>query len=144
AIYFKGRWLTPFKKERTGDEPFTPARGPAVKTPMMKAADDFAYGKGEGFAALQLPYAGRDVAMLLLLPDDAAGLGALEAKLTPELLAQTMGSLHSQHVDVWLPKFTLRYRRALIPDLRSMGIKAAFSDAADFSAMTRSAKLMIS
>lgn len=148
AIYFKGTWGTPFDKKATAAVPFF-AAGKEVKVQMMYA--DLMYGAGAAVGGsadvevLELPYAGGEASMVILLPKNRDGLPALEKGLTPEKFNQLTSRLISRPVEVWLPKFKLEQSFGLGATLESMGMPSAFSkDKADFSAMTGTRDLFIS
>ena len=86
----------------------------------------YGYAQREGFRVLTIPYSGGDVQFLILLPDKRDGLGALEAKVTPELLAACAGVGKSNLV-LHLPKFRIEpplFRLAQV--LQTLGMKSAF------------------
>jgi serpin B len=82
AIYFKGDWARQFKKDRTRQEPFHLGACKTVKAPLMHQTGKFGYFEADRCQALQLPYAGKDLAMVVLLPKKADGLADLEKELT--------------------------------------------------------------
>jgi serpin B len=137
AIYFKGKWSAPFKKDVTRDEPFRAAAGGTPKVPLMNQTAVFGYAETDDFQALELAYAGKELATLVLLPkkDDLAGL---EKKLTAEMVAGVVGKLTRQKVVVHLPRFKTTAKFELSPVLKEMGMPLAFSDQADFSGLTES------
>jgi len=143
AIYFKGDWATQFDKKRTYDRQFTVSAGKKVKVPMMNQKAEFPYARGKGFSALELPYKGKELSMVLLLPDRKSTLEALEKKLDAKMLESALGKLREQKVVVGLPKFKMEWRLDLKKTLISMGMIDAFTTAADFSGMTGSRKLYI-
>ena len=57
AIYFKGKWDLPFKKEATKDNDFTLADGQKVKAPFMYQQKRFRYAEDDQVQVLELPYA---------------------------------------------------------------------------------------
>jgi serpin B len=136
AIYFKGTWAVQFKKERTRTEPFRVAGGGKVDTPLMHGIDQYSYAETDDLQALQLPYTGNDLALLVLLPkkDDLAGI---ERKLTIDSLEGVVSKLAQQKVVVSLPKFKTTAAFELVPVLKEMGMPSAFSGKADFSGMTQ-------
>ncbi len=137
AIYFKGNWAEPFKKEDTRDEPFrTPAkRGDAAagerKAPMMHRSGKYGYLKGDGFAAVELPYAGDELAMQVFLPDEVDGLAEFENKLSADNFAKW--TFHSRDVNLSLPKFKMTREFTLNEQLARLGMPLAFSSKADLS-----------
>ncbi|MCD6351507.1 MAG: serpin family protein [Armatimonadetes bacterium] len=144
AIYFKGKWEAPFKKEDTQDAPFYTDDGGKVQVPMMHQKAEFEYAEvpaGDGqMQVLVMPYAGGDLAMAILLPPKGR-IGQLEDALTVERLGKL--DLRKQKVDVYVPRFKLEDKYYLGKVLIGMGMPHAFSDAADFSKMTGKPDLKI-
>lgn len=103
AIWFKGQWSNPFDEGDTRPRPFTLADGSRVDVPMMSRTDDFRFGVRGGTKLLELPYAGDDLSMVVVLPPEGQ---APDAWLTADNLA-TVASLRRQEVDVWLPRFRI-------------------------------------
>jgi serpin B len=143
AIYFKGQWELPFKKDATRDEPFTRIGGEKVTVPMMHQTDSFRYMEDEKLQVLELPYAGEDLAMTVLLPRKMDGLSDLEKALTPGALKGWLKGLRMQKVVVSLPSFEMTSEFELGKVLKAMGMGRAFSNA-DFSGMTGDKDLAIS
>jgi serpin B len=136
AIYFKGEWASQFKKDQTKDEPFYLAADKKAAAPLMNQRGDFSYFDGGTFQALELPYAGKNLSMVVLLPKKIDGLGDLEKHLTADKLGGWVGKLHMQEVIVSLPKFKTEQRISLTKTLSEMGMKLAFDDRkADLSGM---------
>ncbi len=144
AIYFKGNWSSRFIKDRTKDEPFRTAPGTETMVPMMNGQDDFGYMEDEMLQALELPYAGDSLSMIVLLPRKIDGLRELENGLTDDALTAVLNDIRKREVRVCLPKFTMTSRFELAQTLGAMGMPEAFSGAADFSGMTGGKDLFIS
>lgn len=143
AIYFKGDWANPFKKEATKPAPFHLADGKEMETPTMFQKANFKYGETDDAQLLEMPYAGNDLTMLIVLPRKADGLPALEEKLSTSNLAAWMKAMRSQMTHVWLPKFKTTSEFSLNKTLIDLGMKDAFSQAADFSGMNGNKDLFI-
>jgi serpin B len=93
---------------------------------------------------LELPYVGDDLSMVVLLPRETEGLGALEKSLAVESLDAWMAKISKREVIVSLPKFKMTSEFGLAETLQEMGMKDAFRpDAADFSGMTGRKDLFI-
>jgi serpin B len=144
AIYFKGDWLRQFKKDATREEAFQLGGGKSVKAPLMHQTGKFGYLDGGTFQALEMPYAGKDLSMVVLLPKKAEGLADLEKSLTPENLAGWLKRLREQEVEVALPRFKVTAEFELKPVLASMGMTLAFGRKADFSGMNGRRDLYLS
>jgi len=133
AIHFKAAWQNRFTAALTAPGMFHAARGD-VRTPMMSREATLAYAAGEGYEAVALPYEGGAFSMLAIVPDD---LAAFEAKLDAATWEQIGSSLHQQSVVVTLPKVKINGGSIALTDtLKARGMPTAFSNLADFSAMT--------
>jgi serpin B len=126
ALYFKAPWAVPFKKTATVDLPFDVHGREPQAVPTMREQFSMPYTRGDGFTAIALPYAGRDLQFLILLPDAPDGLAALEKRLTPALLAGC-ATMKPQLVALELPKFKLQPPTLpLSPTLQALGLLTAF------------------
>ncbi len=137
AIYFKGDWASQFKPERTRPAPFKLADGKTVEVPMMSQTADFRLAHTPDFQALELPYEGGDLSMLILLPNASDKLPDLNLEMIDGL------EFNKMEVMVQLPKFKLESTFRLGDTLAAMGMPLAFSDQADFSGMTGTRDLFI-
>lgn len=144
AVYFKGNWAAQFKKDRTTDEPFALLDGGKVQVPMMTQEARFGYAETDTLQILEMPYVGEDLSMVVLLPKETAGIGALEKTLTGENLSKWLAAVRQQEVNVALPKFKTTQRLDLKAVLQTLGMTDAFSLKADFSGMTGQPDLLIS
>jgi len=136
AIYFKGNWSTAFKREATKDIAFYRLAGGPVQVPTMVQREQFGYADHADLQVLELPYAGNELSMLVLLPKKTDGLPDLEKRLTPENLGKWTNGLSKQEVEVFLPRFRVTSRFDLGRALSSMGMVDAFDRRkADFSGM---------
>lgn len=145
AIYFKGSWSSRFTEEDTRDELFHAGPDQTVPVRMMVQTHSCRYAQVGHLQILELPYAGNDVVMRVLLPGPGTPLAAIEDQLTPAQLAQWFNALVNQKVRVCLPKFkitwgTFNLNRAL----QALGMGHAFSPQADFSGMDGTQHLQLS
>ena len=137
AIYFKAAWQHPFDSDDSSQGVFHAAGGAQRQVPMMRQTEHFAYASGSGYQALELPYTAQGLAMLILLP--AAGhFDRVEAALSSQqVMALSSGQLLSRRrVMLTMPKFEFSEDLQLSAALSSLGMPVAFSDAADFSALS--------
>jgi len=144
AIYFKGAWADPFKKELTREEPFHLDAERTVPVELMYQQHQLPYMETDEMQAVELPYAGRRLSMVVLLPKKLDGLAALEKQLTPEAIERWVSQFRGQDVQLSLPKFTMTRQVELAGELRAMGMTEAFSDKADFSGITSAEGLAVS
>jgi serpin B len=145
AIYFKANWLYPFEAEATQEEPFYRLDGSEVNVPMMSTSGPelFSYVRGTGYQAIELPYEGADLSMVLLVPDEGS-FESFEVGLTTAELKSIMAGLEPQSVVLRMPKYKFKSDFSLATTLAGMGMSDAFSpDAADFSGMIGRRELYI-
>jgi serpin B len=145
AIYFKGDWTEPFRKELTQVAPFHVSATQNTGVPLMYQQDDLRYWAGDGLKVLELPYEKGDLAMLVLLPDEIEGLSDVEAKLNTDNLSRWQSGLRKQEVRVHLPRFRLESQFQLADVLKSMGMTRAFTPGeADLTGMSSEQELYVS
>jgi serpin B len=135
AIYFNAAWQYPFDKGRTADGDFFLVDGSKVSVPMMRQTESFGYAAGDGWQAVELPYDGRELSMVVLLPDTGQ-FGAFGASLDSSRVDSIIQQIVIKDVDLSLPKFTFSSDFGLKKALTALGMKDAFiPDVADFSGM---------
>ncbi|MBM4025340.1 MAG: serpin family protein [Planctomycetes bacterium] len=144
AVYFKGDWASQFRKDRTEDGPFTLLDGGKVQVPLMNQQATFGYGETDTLQALEMPYAGGELSMVILLPKQRGGLGAVEKTLTEENVSKWLSGLRKQEVIITIPRFKMTHKLNMGAVLQSMGMTDAFSGQADFSGMTGRQDLFLS
>ena len=143
AIYFKADWLDQFDANDTYDYTFYLLDGSQVTVPMMGQMMYIPYAAGDGYQAVELPYAGNSAAMDIIVPD-AGRFEEVESALTSERLNEILGSMEQNSVMLRMPKFEFESSFSLSDTLTNMGMPAAFDrNAADFSGMTGKQDLFI-
>ena len=142
AIYFRGDWTRPFDVERTRPAPFTRADGSTVDVPMMdmdEAPHLFAQLE-DGTTLVDLSYSRGAYSMTLVLPPQTTDAMTFAAGLDRARWDGLIAELDTvPRVMVRMPKFTLEYDRVLNDDLRALGMRRAFTDAAQLDALTAEA-----
>lgn len=133
AVYFKGRWTTPFKRAVTQDGPFTTATGEKKQLPMMSQSGRYRYYEEEGqLQAVALPYEG-GMAMYVVLPAERTDLRQFRRTLTAGLWESWLAEVKPMLGTIKLPRFKLGYLAQLEPALTALGMERAFdSDRAEF------------
>lgn len=140
AITFKGAWEYPFDEDDTSQGDFQTADGRTVSVPMMHQTAAFPYEEGDGYQAVELPYIGGGLCMLILAPD-LGSLDAFEQGLDAafvELVHRAM--IKGHEVRLSMPRWRedgLSFR--LKGKLERLGMEQAFHDGgADFSGISSS------
>lgn len=154
AIYFKGSWEEQFPVENTEEKPFrlNKKEKRTVKMMYMVKKLPFRYIPECKCRVLELPYKGKELSMIILLPDDiedsSTGLEQLEKEPTLSKLQEwtdprKMSSFND--VCVRLPKFKLEETYDLRSSLSALGMPDVFdSGKADLSGMSGSRDLHVS
>lgn len=143
AIYFKADWLDQFDADHTGDFPFNLLDGTQVHARMMGQGMSIPYMQGNGYAAVELPYAGEPAAMDIIVPD-AGRFEEIESALTGAVFNEIIGNMNQTNLMLNLPKFKFESPFSLSSALNQLGMVNAFdSDLADFSGMTGKQDLFI-
>ncbi len=143
AIHFLGTWKNAFDPANTSEAPFTLASGEQVPVPLMHQESQVRWMDHGDHATMAMPYSGDRLELLVALPASHDGLPALEASLTPELLARWDQTMAPAKVKVWLPRFELKSDFELSAALKDLGMPSAFGGA-DFSGMTAGGGLALS
>ncbi len=137
AVYFNAEWLDKFSRRNTKPEKFHDGNK-VTEVPMMKQDDTFDYGEFNGVKIVRLPYKGRKMSMLVVLPPEGktADINAQTLKLWSEQLT-------TYKVDLWLPKFRTEKSYELADMFKTLGVTEAFSNNADFSGISSAEQLRI-
>ena len=138
ALYLKAPWASEFSADATKPEPFHIRGQDAVDLPTMQKLAQLRYAKRKGFSAVALPYSGDDLQFVVLIPEEADGLGGLENQLTADLL-DDCAKMNASEVLLHLPKFKFEPPTIqLAAELQDLGMKTAFdipSRSANFDRM---------
>uniref|UniRef100_A0A673H7S0 Serpin B6 n=1 Tax=Sinocyclocheilus rhinocerous TaxID=307959 RepID=A0A673H7S0_9TELE len=134
AIYFKANWEKKFPKEATRDGQFKLNKTQTKPVKMMRQKSKFplAFIPEMNIQVLELPYVGKNLSMLIILPneiqDETTGLQKLEKALTYEKLMEWTkpSKMFQEQVQVSLPKFKMAETYGMVQFLRSMGMEDAF------------------
>ncbi|MFC1956266.1 serpin family protein [Chloroflexota bacterium] len=143
AIYFNAAWQYPFNEDATSQGVFHLLNGGEVTVPMMEQQESFAYAKGDNYQAVELLYDGRELSMVILLPDSGQ-FEAFEQAIEYQQIEGIMEDLEGREVRLTMPKFEFDSSFGLSNTLAEMGMRLAFSADADFSGMTGNKDLFIS
>ncbi len=135
ALYFKGKFRTPFPQDATRPEPFYLADGREKLVPMMRKTEtSYAYRKGKGFEAAVLPYRRSGISLYLVLPKKGADP---EQILTDAALQEMLNEKKEVDLALCVPRFTVNFDCGLKEPLTRLGMGIAFQyPGADFSALS--------
>jgi serpin B len=134
ALYLLGRWTHPFELRGTRDDMFSISPHDRKPVPTMHRTGHVGFARGHGFSAIELPYEGENLSMIVALPDQVDGLGALEQSLTTAGLDALFTSLQGREVAIALPRFEVSPPGVGLQSLLTeLGMSLPFEpDGADF------------
>jgi len=136
AVWFKGGWATPFDVRNTQNAPFHSIDGTNAVVPFMHQRAALPLYQGNGLTAVDLPYVGNNLALLVVMPD-ADSMPAYQSGLMLAGYRELVGKLATTNaVALSLPKFSFTSRPDIGTALRTLGMGSAFDpEKADFSGM---------
>ncbi|MBN1367831.1 MAG: serpin family protein [Dehalococcoidales bacterium] len=144
AIYFNAAWQLPFNEESTTEGTFYNLSGSTTLAQMMHQSETYAYTDGDNYQAIELPYDGAEISMVILLPDSGK-FTEFQNALGADIVKDIIGNLQRTQVVLTMPKFEFESSFNLNDALKELGMTDAFNGgAADFSGMTGDRSLYIS
>jgi serine protease inhibitor len=127
--------------------------GRLFATPEMVEASELVgdggtlYPGKDGFSMIEMPYRGDKLSMVVIAPNDPAGLPSIESRLNAANLAAWMKSMAQREIEVFMPKFKMETTYDKLGEangtLAAMGMPTAFGGTADFSGMGSKEQLFI-
>ena len=142
AIYFNAAWKNQFHPEATSSGTFHLLTGSDVSVPLMKQMESLGYAQGDNYQAVELPYDGNELSMVILLPR-LDQFKTFEASLNSQQVSNIIGTIQYKPVTLSMPKFKFESSFGLKKTLSNMGMPVAFSSDADFSGMDGKKDLFI-
>lgn len=139
AVYFLGRWQYAFPAEETSEMDFNTGSG-NVRASFMNQKARFGYSHTDAYQALSMPYNG-GLNRLVVLPNRGTSLREVEELVANQGISTIAGSLRRQEVEVSFPKTEIGWGSFdMVDTLEALGIKDAFSEAADFTGIDNGTK----
>lgn len=142
ALYFNAPWADAFLEKNTREGVFHAFNGD-VQIPMMAKTDRMNYAEYQGAQMVELPYEGGRYAMYVVLPPKGLSIDKMISYVNEDLYDQAMSMMTAEKVRLTLPKFKLETEMILNKTLQNMGIKTAFSSAADFKGISETGPLVL-
>lgn len=142
AIYFNAAWQFPFEENATSDGSFHLLDGSDVTVSMMRQTKGFSYAEGDGYQAVELLYDGRELSMVIMLPE-LGRFEEFESSVDDGLVNEIIASMSGEQIALTMPRFEFDSSFGLVKALAEMGMPIAFTTDADFSGMTGNDDLFI-
>ena len=142
ALYFNASWLNPFDTSLTAKEAFNGSIRKGT-VDMMTRKGYMNYAEYMGCQLVELPYEGCRYSMYVLLPAEGMKFSDAVSYLNEETYNAALGSLAPKEVLLRMPKTKVEMSILLNPVLMSMGIKTAFTSAANFKGIAEMGPLVL-
>uniref|UniRef100_H0X9C8 Serpin domain-containing protein n=1 Tax=Otolemur garnettii TaxID=30611 RepID=H0X9C8_OTOGA len=153
AGYFKGQWEEKFEEEKNYRGRILAEQDCIIYIMYIYRECNFALLEDVQAKALEIPYKGKELSRIVLLPNEKDGLqkgkscihnpSSTKSKLDKEWTSSK--NMRMTRVHLYLPRFRLEESYDLQDTLKAMGMTDAFSArGADLSGMTGSRGLMVS
>ncbi|HTB31551.1 MAG TPA: serpin family protein [Bacteroidia bacterium] len=140
AIYFKGKWKIAFSKDSTKMGEFYADNTGSVNADFMHTTANYKYYEDNVLQAIEFPYSGDKLSMVVFLPKKRDGIEEMNSKIDYAFYTKIVsGFLMSgtRKVIVALPKFKTTAEFRMAGTLSAMGMPDAFSPGlADFKGMS--------
>ena len=123
SVYFTAPWATEFSEDATTPGPFHLGDGSTAEVPMMRDGSlQTRAVVGDGYTAVELPYVGDDLAMLVTVPDASTTVDDVLAGLGEGGLGTVADGLSAATVDLTLPRWDTGEATDLAPLLTELGL----------------------
>ena len=142
ALYFNASWADSFNPDATRQAVFHGRSGDSA-VPMMYRKATYNYAEYQGAKMVEVPYEGGKYAMYIVLPPAGVSPDALLPYVGENQYKTAMSLLGPVEVSLSMPKFKNETSVVLNKALERMGVKTAFTSAADFSGISLSGPLRV-
>lgn len=142
VLYFNAPWAVAFDPDATREAVFH-GRNADATVPMMARKAMFNYAEYQGAKMIEIPYAGEKYAMYVVLPPSGMSPDAVLPYIGENQYKAAMSLLAPKEVVLNMPEFKNETSLVLNKALERMGVKTAFTSAADFSGISVSGPLCV-
>ena len=145
AVYFKGDWAFPFNPKYTRDGLFGDQTSMKKKVKMMSQTSRFNYYIDRTVQAIELPYKNDSMSALIILPYAGSDIDSFvnTLKINDNYLNRIIKGMKKTMVKLNLPKFEVEFKIFLNKVLQKLGMKKAFTPAAEFSGISDTTAMFI-
>lgn len=143
ALYFNAPWEEKFDPAYTSKTDF---RGVSrtSKVDMMSRKGRYNYVEYQGCQMIELPYLGSSYSMFVVLPPEGMKIDGFLPYVNENTYKQAMGMMAPAEVKFKMPKVKMETELLLNDVLMGMGVRTAFTGAADFRGISESGPLAVS
>lgn len=136
AIYFKGLWSEPFNPSSSSTDIFHGTSGDA-ETKFMYRKGNYRFFSDGKVSVLELGYGDGSMAMDIILPAEGTDIVQFAEQFNSLEYKKIIGNMETTEVKARIPAFKAEYETNLNTVLKTLGMKTAFTSAADFSNFSR-------
>lgn len=132
AIYFSGHWKDPFDEAQNLRIGWTLPNGTKIDMNHMTLnGKRLNYAENDDFQVVSIPYKEANYVMDIVLPKSKENCVDILHNVTCEGVQTLLGSMSRRKVNVFLPKFEIEDKHELNDVFESLGMKKAFTPAAE-------------
>lgn len=142
ALYFNAPWENQFDPALTSGQTFHGQDGDR-EVQMMSKKGHFNYAEYQGCQIIELPYEGGRYSMYVILPPAGLDINAVLPYINGSVYDAAMKMLAPQEVRFKMPKVKLETSLLLNNTLKNMGMRTAFTSAADFKGIAATGPLVV-
>ena len=142
ALYFNAPWEDDFDKSLTKEADFHGVAATS-KVQMMSRNARMNYAEYYGCQMVELPYAGDRYSMFVVLPPENMNIDDVMQHLSDSVYEMALGMLQPRQVRFKMPKARVETSLVLNPALKNMGVRTAFTPAADFKGIAVMGQLVL-
>lgn len=135
ALWFKGQWVFPFTKKTTRKQKFKKADGETIYVDMMKNACFAHYYEDDFMQATARVFENLKYSMFFILPRKGVSIDAAIERIALVCNNDFVNG-KKYYFEIEVPKFKIEFGTNIMPILKEMGIKTAFTEKADFGGIS--------
>ncbi len=132
-VYLNGEWDNPFNEEFTSKDDFFLLDSSVRKIDFMNQTSYLKYNENDIFQIVELPYSGKNISLIIILPKQLNYIDSIEQSLNPLNFDFWTSELYTKLVSVSLPKFRSEFRQDVSYAISDMDCQLPFTNEADFS-----------
>jgi len=132
-VYLNGEWENPFSEEFTSKDDFFLPDSSVRKIDFMNQTAYLKYNENDIFQIVELPYSGKNISLVVILPKKVNYIDSIENIITPLNFDFWTTELYTKLVSVSLPKFQSGFSQDVSSALKEMGCKLPFEEDANFN-----------
>jgi serpin B len=142
ALYFNAPWEDEFSPSLTKEADFHGVTKNS-KVQMMSRSARMNYAEYYGCQMVELPYAGGRYSMIVILPPAGMDADAMMQYIGESIYDMAMGMFQPRQVRLKMPKAKIETSLILNQALKNMGVRSAFTPAADFKGIAAMGPLVL-